>query len=559
MALGQAQFFDDSGAFDAALGAAGKIPKGDWACQNNQGPSAILGFTSPLNINNPGPYDPGPMLDNLTFQSNQNPFGIPDTNPTATNDLVLVNAPGFGLSGNAVLGNYFVDSFDILSGPPAGDNHTALGMTVVSLLGGGGPLTVTVFDKNNTVIGQHDVPGGGPEQFVGILAPDTIGRVNVYDQSDGAQGITNITAYVEGGPSGGCCQCDAMGAQFCTVVSPDICDTVGGEYLGDDTDCDGGDCAIDFPDQCTPLGACCQCDDIVPFCTLETQDDCNALGGDYQGDFVLCDPFPCDPDGCLGVDVSVDIRPGGCNNPFNRASNGVLKVAVAGSDDFDVLGIDVSTVKIWRLDGVGGAVGPNFGPPGPAPRFSDATDSFMGDLCECPDPRTPDGILDLVVKFRSADVTEVLELGDLPAGLIVPLCVGGDMLDGTAFEGCDCAWLVGTDGYAGMVTLESNLVDIWVKSTPADDYEDEGGFTNFSRFYPLGTEITFSAPLVPSMHSNLILRGWWLNGEFRKDLGTEVTVTLDTPLVDLAPLYGVNFLRPSTPDSDSGSDGTAAH
>ncbi|MHC4129312.1 MAG: hypothetical protein ACYS1E_02985 [Planctomycetota bacterium] len=361
------------------------------------------------------------------------------------------------------------------------------------------------------------------------------------------------------GPSGGCCQCDALGAQFCTVESEDNCDSLGGEYLGDDTDCDGGDCAIDFPDQCTPLGACCQCDDIVPFCTMETQDDCAALNGDYIGDFVLCSSDPCDPDGCLGVDVSVDIRPGGCNNPFNRASNGVLKVAVAGSDDFDVLGIDVSTVKIWRLDGVGGAVGPNFGPPGPAPRFGDATDSFMGDLCECDAPRNPDGILDLIVKFRSSDVTEVLELGDLPAGLIVPLCVGGDMLDGTAFEGCDCAWLVGTDGSAGMVNLESNLVDIWVKSNPADDYEDEGGFTNFSRFYPLGTEIVFKAPLVPSMHSNLILRGWWVNGEFRKDLREDVTITLDTPFINLSPLYGVNFLRPSTPDSDSGSDGTAAH
>ena len=67
---------------------------------------------------------------------------------------------------------------------------------------------------------------------------------------------------------------------------------------------------------------------------------------------------------------------------------------MAGSDDFDVLGIDVSTVQIWRLDNVGGAVGPNFGPPGPAPRFGDATDSFMGDLCECDAPRNPDGILD---------------------------------------------------------------------------------------------------------------------------------------------------------------------
>lgn len=361
------------------------------------------------------------------------------------------------------------------------------------------------------------------------------------------------------GPMGGCCQCDDIGQQFCTVMGPDDCDAVGGEYLGDDTDCAGDDCAVMYPDQCTPLGACCQCDADISFCTMETADDCAALHGDYIGDFVFCDPYPCDPDDCLAVDVSVDIRPGGCQNPFNRNSNGVLKVAVAGSDTFDVLGIDVSTVVMWRLDGVGGAVGPNFGPPGPAPTFSDATDSFMGDLCECPGPRTPDGYLDLVLKFRSSDITDVLQLGDLPAGLIVPLCVGGDMLDGTKFEGCDCAWLVGTDGAAGMVTLESNMADVWVKSNPADQFEDEGGFTNFTRFYPLGTEITFSAPAVPHLYPHLVLKGWWIDGEFRKDLGRDVTITLDTPFTELSPLYGVRYIRPTNPNSDSGSDGTAAH
>ena len=152
----------------------------------------------------------------------------------------------------------------------------------------------------------------------------------------------------------------------------------------------------------------------------------------------------------------------------------------------------------------------------------------------------------------------MLELGDLPAGLIVPLCVGGQMLDGTNFEGCDCAWLVGTDGSAGMLTLESNLVDVWIKSNPADDYEDEGGFTNFSRFYPLGTEITFGAPLVPSMHRNLILKGWWVNGEFRKDLRQEVTVTLDTPFIELLPWYGQRPIRPSIQDP-ADNTGTATY
>ncbi|MHC4129251.1 MAG: hypothetical protein ACYSUA_13995 [Planctomycetota bacterium] len=32
----------------------------------------------------------------------------------------------------------------------------------------------------------------------------------------------------------------------------------------------------------------------------------------------------------------------------------------------------------------------------------------------------------------------------------------------------------------------------------------------------------------------------------------------DTQFIDLAPLYGVRFIEPSSHDSDSGSDGTAA-
>ncbi|MHC4414456.1 MAG: hypothetical protein ACYS0G_04150 [Planctomycetota bacterium] len=202
-AQGQVQFFQDPVLFQSALGAAGKVSKGRWDLQNNAGPSAILGFTSPLNNLNPGPYDPGFMLDNLTFQSNLNPFGAGGPNPRGVNDMVLVNGPGFGLNNNAVLANYFVDSFDIISGPPAGDNHTAIGMDVISLLPGGAPIAVTVYDKNENQVGQILIPGIDQKQFVGILMDPglTIGRVNLYDTTGGnvgAEGITYVEAYIPG-------------------------------------------------------------------------------------------------------------------------------------------------------------------------------------------------------------------------------------------------------------------------------------------------------------------------------------------------------------------------
>ena len=92
------------------------------------GPSGVVGFSDPLNINNPGPFDSVP-LDNITIQSNLNPQGQGGPNPRGgPNALVLVNAPVFGLDNTAILADTFVDSLDIISGLPAGDNHTASGL-----------------------------------------------------------------------------------------------------------------------------------------------------------------------------------------------------------------------------------------------------------------------------------------------------------------------------------------------------------------------------------------------------------------------------------------------
>ena len=199
---GTVQFFTDPALFDAAVRQAGKVSKGKWdfAATNSVGPSGVVGFSDPLNINNPGPFDSVP-LDNITIQSNLNPQGQGGTNPRGPNGLVLVNAPAFGLDNTAILANTFVDSFDILSGPPAGDNHTALGMDVISLAPSGAPIHVTVFDKQDVEIGKLILPGTDQKQFVGLImnGGKTIGRVNVYDVNpgnEGAEGVSNLEVYL---------------------------------------------------------------------------------------------------------------------------------------------------------------------------------------------------------------------------------------------------------------------------------------------------------------------------------------------------------------------------
>ncbi len=199
---GTVQFFTDPALFDAAIQQAGNVSKGKWDidASHSQGPCGPHLIDDPLDITNRFPFDEVP-LDNVTIQSNLNPQGKGGPNPRGENALVLVPCPCFGLDTSAVLANFFVDSFDIISGPPAGDNHTAMSMDVVSLAHSGMPIHVTVFDKDDVEVGKLVLPGTDQEQFVGLImgGGKTIGRVNIYDihpSDSGAEGITQLEVFV---------------------------------------------------------------------------------------------------------------------------------------------------------------------------------------------------------------------------------------------------------------------------------------------------------------------------------------------------------------------------
>jgi len=142
-----------------------------------------------------------------------------------------------------------------------------------------------------------------------------------------------------------------------------------------------------------------------------------------------------------GAPLALDIKPGSCPNSFNRKSRGVLPVALVGDTAFDVGQADLATVRLERSDGIGGSVQPNEGPPGPHSVFEDVATPFPGEPCDCHD-LAGDGIDDLSMKFKSQEVVAALELNDLPPGAPVELCVGGELLDGTEFEACDCIRIV---------------------------------------------------------------------------------------------------------------------
>lgn len=108
--------------------------------------------------------------------------------------------------------------------------------------------------------------------------------------------------------------------------------------------------------------------------------------------------------------ILVDIKPGDDVSPINLKSQGVIPVAIMGSDVFDVNEIDRTTLR--------------FGPGGAMPAHKD-----LGHLADL----NGDGIDDLMTHYRTQEAG--LSVGDTEA------CVTGATLGGESFEGCDAVWV----------------------------------------------------------------------------------------------------------------------
>lgn len=142
---------------------------------------------------------------------------------------------------------------------------------------------------------------------------------------------------------------------------------------------------------------------------------------------------------------SLDIKPGSCPNPLNVGSQGVLPVALLGTDEFDVSLVDLSTVRLSRADDVGGSVRPNEGPPGPHSKIEDVGTPFDANLCDCHELEG-DGIDDLAMKFPTPDLAIALELYEMEPGTVVELVVTGSLTDGVMFAASDCVVIRGNSG-----------------------------------------------------------------------------------------------------------------
>lgn len=170
------------------------------------------------------------------------------------------------------------------------------------------------------------------------------------------------------------------------------------------------------------------------------------------------------------IQVSVDIKPGDCPNPFNLASNGVLPVAIAGSETLDVSAIDVASIRLADVGAVRSS-------------FEDvSTQTADGQQCAC-GAEGPDGYTDLTLKFKVQQLVEAMAIttDDLTQDDVLELTLTGVLTDGTRIEGTDCVAVVGKahrstvagrsdangDGIVDLLDF-ALMANNWLEVTPAD-------------------------------------------------------------------------------------------
>ena len=225
---------------------------------------------------------------------------------------------------------------------------------------------------------------------------------------------------------------------------------------------------------------------------------------------------------------------GTCPQPFNRSGNGALKVSLVGDPDFDVTQIDRATVELRRCDGIGGVATHNTGPPGPTFEFEDFNHPNGDDVgcgpgqvaCSCNPNQAADGIMDLMLAYKTADLVAALELANEPMGALITLEATGQLLDGTPFRAANCIRLVppGTGGVS--LDVGSNASGIWVEMSPPDIALDEGGYAEFTRNHFVGSVITLTAP---SSVEARRFTGWVVNGTLvTRDPTLQITLTEGT-------------------------------
>ncbi len=158
----------------------------------------------------------------------------------------------------------------------------------------------------------------------------------------------------------------------------------------------------------------------------------------------------------------IDIKPGSWPNPVNLENNGVIPVAICGTDEFDVTKIDTMSITMSLRRSLD-VINPI--------RFSyeDIATPYTGDPGGGHDLES-DGYLDLVLHFDTQQVVSSLNLYSY-TGQVATLYIRGRLCDeygGELFVGEDYVIVVG-------VPLLSEMSVIWETNTNPEPYSGHTG------------------------------------------------------------------------------------
>ncbi len=179
----------DPDGWEQVLADLGKVSKG--TIDFDEDPDyGFFDFDGPLTSEGGGPVSPGVVLDNVVMDSN------PARGPGGRGLFAVGPSQGWGNPSNAILTNHSGDSFDIFLTEP---NHTAAVLRMLTVLGGS-DVDVGFYDKQDRLIEMVTVDvEGAAGHYWGFWLKDpgvTIGRINIFDPLDGAEGVMQTTYYV---------------------------------------------------------------------------------------------------------------------------------------------------------------------------------------------------------------------------------------------------------------------------------------------------------------------------------------------------------------------------
>ncbi len=160
-------------------------------------------FDDPLESDVPNAPDGFPFpegmtgLPNLIVQSNLGGGNPTNEDPRGPNGLAALSAGLGGAVSDVVVAAQSADSLDLIFT----DEKSGVGFNPISL-GGAKAVKVRVYSTDNVFLGEMPSPADpSGANFIGVWSPIPIGRINIFDPGNGAEGGDNIQAWELGSPS----------------------------------------------------------------------------------------------------------------------------------------------------------------------------------------------------------------------------------------------------------------------------------------------------------------------------------------------------------------------